>query len=282
MKKLDNVMASLTLVLLLAFSAGCLAKNKLMSVSFPSEKVYYGVVTGGNVGVLTYHIMVVMPSSVAYGEYSHGMVGQNLPLVSWTGSGPAPKVKVVSYDQTVADSYCPGIPSSGWNCGSLTLGVTLEGDDAGCPWVSAVSVVNTTLNGSSYIGPFTRGTICPTIPIDTYDVSWSPDTIQHNKVLSVDATGGTVTTVLPTYLMESGTLCDGSKNDSRSAYCRVVATGVRISVLGCSDGIVTATATAHPVTDKELHDINVAVNTKNVGSGTAQATCNFQYIIEEL
>ncbi|ECF5952717.1 DUF2544 domain-containing protein [Salmonella enterica subsp. salamae] len=282
MKKLDNVVASLTLILLLIFSSSCLAKNKLMSVAFPSETIYYGIVPGGNVGRLSYDIMVVTPSEVAYGKYSSGAVGVNLSLVSWTGSGPVPKIKIVSVDKTVDDSHCPGMPSSDWSCGSMTLGVTLEGDDAGCPWVAAVNVTNTALKGPPYVGPYTRSTICPTIPIDTYDVSWSPDSIQHNKVLSVDATGGTVTTVLPTYLMESGTLCDGSKNDSRSAYCRVVATGVRISVLGCSDGIVTATATAHPVTDKELHDINVAVNTKNVGSGTAQATCNFQYIIEEL
>lgn len=53
-------------------------------------------------------------------------------------------------------------------------------------------------------------------------------------------------------------------------------------MLGCDQSSVTASAVDHPITDVELHDINVAVNTRNIGSGQFTSTCSFQYIIDEL
>lgn len=98
----------------------------------------------------------------------------------------------------------------------------------------------------------------------------------------LDATGGTVNRTLHTYLMEGGKLCDGSKFDDRGAYCRFVSSGITLNVLGCDQSNVTTSAVDHPITDVELHDINVAVNTRNIGSGQFTSTCSFQYIIDEL
>lgn len=285
-KKICNFGVLLMCGLLMAFSSASLAKGKLTSTTFPSEIVYYGQT---NVGYAEakYYITFSTPSGVGYGVYKTvGIVdkGDTLTLESWNGSNPAPTLVLANWTGNVDESHCPGLVDRYWDCGSQTIKVTVEADDANCPWVASLYMITTAPSNPvpTYTGPATRGTVCPTIPISTYDVSWSPDSVQHDKVVSVDATGGTVNTQLSTYLMESGTLCDGSKSDTRASYCRVVATGVTLSVLGCDNSIVTTTATAHPITDKALHDINVAVNTKDVGTGMVKSTCSFQYIIDEL
>lgn len=280
------------ILLALIFSASGFAKSKLRSTTFESMKVYYGQ-SKNSFGTSTYEVTVATPEGVYYGVYKAGIVGQHkgdvIPLVSWTGPGsvPAPTLTLVDWDSNIGNSHCPGIDGEYWQCASLTFKVTVASDDYGCPWVATVKNTTTLIGESqgsqSYTGPVSRGSACPTVPVSTYDVSWSPDSVQHGKTLSFAATGGTINSTLNTYLMESGTLCDGSKYDSRGAYCRFISTGVTLTVLGCSNAsIVTTTATAHPITDKELHDINVAVNTKNVGSGATTVTCNFQYILEQL
>lgn len=281
------------ILLALIFSASGFAKSKLRSSTFESMKVYYGQ----NKSALTtqvYDVTVATPEGVYYGVYKAAQTGTKkgdvIPLISWTGEGSitAPTLTLVDWDSNVGNGHCPGIDGTYWRCASLTFKVTVASDDYGCPWVATVkltaSVIGKSTDGpQSYAGPVSRGSVCPTVPVNTYDVSWSPDSVQHSKTLSFAATGGTINSTLNTYLMESGTLCDGSKFDSRGAYCRFVSTGVTLTVLGCSNAnIVTTTATAHPITDKELHDINVAVNTKNVGSGATTVTCNFQYILEQL
>ncbi|SUH39504.1 protein yadU [Salmonella enterica subsp. enterica] len=45
---------------------------------------------------------------------------------------------------------------------------------------------------------------------------------------------------------------------------------LRSNVLGCDQSSVTTSAVDHPITDVELHDINVAVNTSNIGSGSSR------------
>lgn len=277
----------LTLALLflsIGMTTTCEAKSKLRSSNFTID-VYYAA--QGWLGDAEFYTTVATPGGVYYGVYdvpSMLVAGQVFPNISWTGPGSAPVWKLVSKDNSVNSSHCPGMPSgTGFDCILLRINIILESDDYGCPWVSSTYALSGIATGFNYHGPSQRYTVCPTVPVDTYDISWSPDYVQHEKTLSLASTGDTITTVLPTYLMESGELCDGSQYDSRGAYCRFVATGVSLSVLGCSgDAPTTATATAHPITDRELHDISVAVNTKNIGSGTAKSVCSFQYLIDEL
>lgn len=283
MKKKHIVSLLMMLILSLGISRICEAKQGLLGNTFRSMEVYYGA--GKLLGMqLKLNITIATPQGVYYGVYNATSldIGDTIPNESWSGPGSAPVLKVVNYRSADA-SNCPGIDTTKFGCRAFNFDVTVNQDDGGCPWLAALSAYSYFPDsGGAYTGPTSRGSICPTVPVDTYDISWNPNFVQHDKVLSIMPTGGTVNQTLPTYLMESGTLCDGSKFDDRGAYCRFVATGITLTVLGCDNNIVTTTAVAHPITDKELHDINVAVNTKNVGTGTVTSTCNFQYIIEQL
>lgn len=266
------------------------ARGKLTNAAFDSMVIYYGLTSRSPVS-LEYHITVATPQGVEYGVYKATRAqgqhqGDTIPLVSWTGSGTAPVLTLNDWDSSESDSHCPGLNKDlDWDCASQTFNVEVASDNYGCPWIAAISIISTaTMNptAGSYIGPVTRDSVCPTVPVDSFDVSWDPNVVKHDTVLSLDSTGGTVTSTLKTYLMESGSLCDKSQYDSRGAYCRFVGTGITLSVLGCDNRNVTTTATAHALMDKALHDINVAVNTKNMGTGTVQSTCSFQYILEQL
>lgn len=286
-KKLSRLGALLVLGAAMLLSAPSMAKSKLTSSTFDSVVIYYGASDVDMISTMTFYVTVATPGGVGYGVYTAEHMdqwqGSTVPLVSWSGAGTAPTLVFNGFDKRVGDSHCPGIDTKYWTCSSVTMKVTVEADNNGCPWMSSFYMKNTgRTTGMSYSGPSSHSTVCAAIPVDTYDISWSPDSVQHDKVLSLTSTGGTINTVLPTYLMESGKLCDGSQYDSRGAYCRIVSMGVSLSVLGCDNSVVTTTATAHPITDKELHDINVAVNTRSVGSGSLKATCNFQYVIEQL
>lgn len=174
-------------------------------------------------------------------------------------------------------------PSS-WNgCGYYTVDITVQSDNYGCPWLAAThSTAEDLVSGETYSAPDTRSSVCPKIPVDTFDISWDANVSKQKTTLMLDATGGTVNRTLHTYLMEGGKLCDGSKFDNRGAYCRFVSSGITLNVLGCDQSSVTTSAVDHPITDVELHDINVAVNTRNIGSGLFTSTCSFQYIIDEI
>ena len=279
----------LLLGLLLLPLSGEAGPGKLTSSSFTGQVVYYGIPKGGLV-TMQYNITVATPQGVSYGVYkSKGTSGQTkgsqIPLVSWTGTGTAPTLTFSNYDKNITRSLCPGLASD-WVCASSTLTVTVQSDNYGCPWVSSIYMTSESLTQTSdtmsYVGPVTRGTICPTVPVDTYDISWDPNVVKHDTVLSVASTGGTVTSKLQTYLMESGSLCDKSRYDTRGAYCRFIGTGITLSVQGCDNSNVTTTASAYALTDKPLHDINVSVDTKKIGSGTVKATCSFQYVLNQL
>lgn len=225
---------------------------------------------------------MLTPGEVAYGKYnSIGRKGDTLRLISWTGSGPAPTLVITDYD-TINNSHCPGIDTDLFRCAYMTFKVTVASDNYGCPWIASFYSY-TNLPGyfdGSYTSPTVHNSICPTIPVASYDISWSENYVSHNKALQLQSTGSTITTTLSTYLMENGKLCDGSVFDSRGAYCRAVSELLTFTSYGCDKSTVTVTPTRHPVTDKELHDIVVKVNTSS--RQPIDSTCRFQYVLNEL
>lgn len=265
------------------------AAQKKLTQTFNSVKIYYGQ-SRTSFATMTYNITISTPTGVNYGVYKAPVnqgqrPGETIPLVSWSGPQTAPVLTFISNDSYVGNEHCPGIQGKYFMCASLTLQIEVQSDDYGCPWLAGVSVLTQNIMGdmTSWTGPLTRASICPTIPVETYDVSWDPNVVKHDTVLSITPTGGTVNSTLKTYLMENGQLCDKSQTTgTRGGYCRFVGMGTTLSVLGCDNSKVITTAVAHALTDKELHDINVSVNTKNIGTGTVSSVCNFQYILEQL
>lgn len=254
------------------------------SATFKSVTLYYGISQLDVAYQLRMHIMVATGQGVYYGVYSvAGWAGSTLNNLSWSGPDPVPVIKIVDYDNSVDKSHCPGMHDH-WGCGSFTVSVTVDLDDYTCPWVTSTYITSGDPMDPGYIyyPPVTRNSDCPAVPVETFDISWDPNTTKHSTLLKLDATGGTVNSTLHTYLMQSGKLCDGSQYDQRGQYCRFVASGITLNVLGCDQATVTTDAVAHPITDVELHDINVAVDTRNIGSGQFTSTCSFQYIINEL
>ncbi|WP_336285549.1 StfH/YfcO family fimbrial adhesin [Citrobacter arsenatis] len=255
-----------------------------VKATFESVTLYYAIGQSGMSNVKL-NVAVATPKGISYGVWTlRGYAGSTLPLESWTGTpGTAPTIKIKSFDNSVNNSNCPNLPSDWKSCGSYTLSITLQSDDFGCPWVASLYSVSTdALSKATWQSPNVRSTICPTVPVDTYDVSWDPNVVKHDTVLSIASTGGTVSSTRKTYLMESGSLCDKSKFDERGAYCRFVGSGVTLSVRGCDNANVTTVASPYALDNVALHDINVTVNTKNIGTGTVKATCSFQYVLDQL
>ena len=184
-------------------------------------------------------------------------------------------------------SSCPGLSSvpatdNGWDCYSADLKVTVTGDVQGCPWLVSSQITTTDKGnvGATYVGPKVHNSVCPSIPLATYDVSWDENTVAHKKTLnlkSADAVGGIIETTLSTYLMESQKLCDGSQFDDRGANCRFVAQMITFTASGCDDAKVTVTPVPHPITDRQLHDIVVRVDTSALQP--IDSTCRFQYVL---
>ncbi|ECG8606688.1 DUF2544 domain-containing protein [Salmonella enterica subsp. salamae] len=257
----------------------------MLKATFQSITLYEGIGPTGANRPSQLAITVTTPGEVSYGVWRLVAVeGRQLDLISWTGSSPAPTIVVQNYDnRSIPRNRCVNLPDSWDRCAAFTLNITVVDDDFGCPWLASTHVIAADIfTGETYSPPDVRSTVCPTVPLDTFDISWSPDRPQHDMTLRFDATGSTVTSTVHTYLLESNKLCDGSKMDTRGAYCRFVSTGITLNVLGCDKSEVTTTAVVHPITDAELHDINVSVNTKKIGSGQFSSTCSFQYILDEL
>ena len=76
--------------------------------------------------------------------------------------------------------------------------------------------------------------------------------------------------------MESQKLCDGSLFDERGANCRF-ADDDPFTASGCDDAKVTVTPVPHPITDRQLHDIVVRVDTSALQP--IDSTCRFQYVL---
>lgn len=237
-----------------------------------------------------YHLDILTPEGVNHGVYKEagsgmGSVGY-LELVSWTGSGTPPSL-YLGYFNSVPKSTCTGLDAydarskTQWECYEMPIDVYYDGDLHGCPWLITTydeSYVETESIGP-YIGPQARNSTCP-VSVATYDISWSEDYISYTKVLSLQSTGGMIEKTLPTFLMENGKLCDGSQLDERGAYCRFVAQMITFSTSGCDDSSVTVTPNRHPITDKQLHDMVVHVDTSS--RQPIDSTCRFQYTLNEL
>ncbi len=223
-----------------------------MSASFDSVRVYYAMdkVTGA-VASSVFNVTVITPKEVAYGKYdSFAYKGDTLRVISWSGSGSAPTLVLTDFD-TINNSNCLGIDTKIFRCAYMTFKITVASDDYGCPWIASFYSYTDLPGFGSYTAPTVHNTICPTIPVASYDISWSENYVSHNKALRIQSTGSTVTTTLSTYLMEGGRLCDGSNfsdNDGRGAYCRAVSELLTFTSYGCDKSTVTVTPTRHPVT----------------------------------
>lgn len=131
--------------------------------------------------------------------------GETLTADSWSGPEPAPKVVLKDFDNTVSRSACKNLPSNWRGCGSFTLEITVQSDDYGCPWLASSHIVATTfITNETYSPPDTRSSVCPKVPVDTFDISWDANVSKQKTTLMLDATGGTVNRTLHTYLMEGG------------------------------------------------------------------------------
>ncbi|EEJ9245081.1 DUF2544 domain-containing protein [Salmonella enterica subsp. enterica serovar Muenchen] len=263
-------------------------RGPMLKATFQSTTLYYGLGPTGANRRTELDITITTPLGVYYGIWKvGGHSGDTLPLLSWTGPSdfPAPTITLRGYNnRNVPRERCGNLPSNWSSCASFTLDISVAADDYGCPWLASSHITSTDIAYANevYSPPDVRDSICPTVPLDTFDISWSQDRPQHEMTLRFEATGSTVTSTVHTYLLENNKLCDGGKMDTRGAYCRYVSTGITLNVLGCDKSEVTTSAVAHPITDTELHDINVSVNTKKIGSGQFSSTCSFQYILDEL
>ena len=220
--------------------------------------------------------------------------GQTLPLLSWNGPQDlVPKISV--YDFSTESSYtdpakCPGMDANVWQCAEARLSIEVFASRDECPWI--ILIYSSTIGGgsaagSSWVSPAVRERIgeCQPIPVNSYEVSWDPNAVQHDKELflrSEDAKNNLLEQTLHTYLMESGTLCDGSKFDARAANCRLVAGSITMTPLGCDKSAVTATTIAHPIDSQTLHDIHITADISSVGAGEFSSTCSFRYLLDEL
>lgn len=279
MKKWMMFFASLILLVMSVGTPKSYAVDKLTSATFDSVKIYYGMGRAGfTTGAL--HVTVLTQGEVAYGVYNTtGYIGTDARVVSWTGSGPAPTLTLVDYSST-DNSFCHGINTTLFRCAYETFKVTVQSDNYGCPWIASFYEVSDQHAYGIYTGPTDHATACPTIPVTSFDISWNENYVSHSKALQLQSNGSTITTTLSTYLMQDGKLCDGSVFDNRGAYCRVVSELLTFTSYGCDKSTVTVSPTRHPVTDKQLHDIVVKVNTSS--RQPIDSTCRFQYVLNEL
>ncbi|HAN5044985.1 TPA: DUF2544 domain-containing protein [Escherichia coli] len=166
----------------------------------------------------------------------------------------------------------------------MPLDITVDGDVGGCPWLVSIRATSQVVVGSVdkdiYYGPNATVSVCPTVSVTPYDVSWDENYINKTKTLSLQSTGGVIEKTLSTYLMKDGKLCDGSQMNEEGAYCRWVAQMITFSSSGCDNANVTVAPNRHPITDKQLHDMVVHVDTSS--RQPIDSTCRFQYTLNEL
>lgn len=284
MKRLPLFLTILALMLSALFTTPANAKSETLMIVYFAQPIDRSASTSTR-------IVVALPSTISTDNGAYNMkqpveTGQPLTLVTWSGpatGAPDLYVRNLRNDDTIALSHCPGIDTTIWICAAVGIDIAIDFNQSECPWnITMYSVNSDSISGKTWTSPPSRETACEPVPVATYDISWSPASVQHDKQLILKSTGDLVETTLHTYLMESGSLCDNSLMTSRGAYCRFVSTGVSVSLLGCDDSLVTTTMEKHPMTDKELFDIHVQVNTQQLGVGTLSATCNFRYLIDEL
>lgn len=284
MKKIRGI---LSLLMLLFFSTGVQANVFVATLHTP---VAYGSYTTK----IVYYLDVLTPESVNHGTYAttdtFGLHEGWLALQNWTGSDPAPSLKVVGMTE-ISKSSCPGLAEyddraqrTSWVC--YEIGIEVWKDDTsvhGCPWLVSThgdSLDNRDTAPGAYSGRTVSNSSCPPIPLEPYDVSWNESRVVRDKTLTLQSTGGIIEKTLSTYLMKDGKLCDGSKfssTDTRGAYCRWVSQMLTFTSSGCDNAKVTVTPNRHPITDKELHDMVLRVDTTS--RQPIDSTCRFQYVL---
>ncbi len=278
---------------IIRYFLGILALMSLsLTVHASNFTMYTPMGLPGPFAKVVFNLEVVTSTGVYTGVYSSAngrLVVGVLKVISWNGPTglPAPTINLKQANP-LPDSVCPGITSvsstSGnqWTCYEAVLAVSVTGDVKGCPWLvsSQITTTDTGNVGASYTGPKTHNSECPSIPLATYDVSWDENTVIHKKSLNLQSTGGIIEKNLSTYLMESQKLCDGSQFDDRGANCRFVSQMITFTASGCDDAKVTVTPIPHPITDKQLHDIVVRVDTSALQP--IDSTCRFQYVLNML
>lgn len=246
---------------------------------------------------VVYYLDVLTPDSVNHGVYAtpntYGMVMGWLDMQSWTGPGPAPSLKVISMTE-ISKSSCPGLAEYDsraqrtiWTCYEMQIEVWKEDTNVhGCPWLVSThgeSSDRIDPGPGTYSGRTVSNSSCPPIPLEPYDVSWNESRVVRDKTLTLQSTGGIVEKTLSTYLMKDGKLCDGSKfgdTDDRGAYCRWVSQMLTFTSSGCDNAKVTVTPNRHLITDKELHDMVLRVDTTS--RQPIDSTCRFQYVLNML
>ncbi|HAW0166200.1 fimbrial adhesin YfcO [Escherichia coli] len=265
------------LVMLISATEGLTAGHKV--------DVYYGV-SGDPMSDDTFNIKIMMPSGVYYGEYVSDrwfQTGDMLQNTIWTGPPPAPSVKLIDYKQKQNISKCPGLPSQWEGCGYLQFEIIVSADIESffsCPWLVIMSDTVTNSRGVSYKGPDGYATLCDHVSVQPYDVSWNENYVSKSKLLTLQSTGGVVEKTLSTYLMKDGKLCDSTQMNETGGYCRWVAQMITFTASGCDKAEVSVTPNRHPITDKQLHDMVVRVDTSSMQP--IDSTCRFQYILNEL
>ena len=276
-------------MLALCFSQGALAK---LGTTYNNVIIYYGTVTA--TAKLYFYLDLLTTNGVYHGEYYQdrpaGVAFEAIPNRSWTGPGNVPAPKITARSGTYTDAYkCPGVlnidPNVDWSCSYLNLTIEVDGSAETCPWLvgfTANSSVNLVLSHKVeyYRGPTSYTTTCPGEPLTNYDISWSDGRVEHSQLLNLQSTGSVIEKNLSTYLRKDGQLCDGSKIDERGAYCRFVSQQITFTAEGCDDARVTVAPTRHPITDRQLHDMLVRVDTSN--RQAIDSTCRFQYVLNML
>lgn len=267
-----------------------LSSSTKADVTFPNVSTFAGAFGSGLDTQVVFYLDVLTPEGVYHGEYyqnGNTFKEGNLPNRSWNGPGTAPSLNV-HHGINVSDDSCPGLSSldSRWYCSRIPIDVTVYGPVHGCPWMVTTRMLSTTTNRfappdqTQYLGPKANQTTCPTEPVAAYDISWNENAVVHNKVLNLKSTGAVIEQNLSTYLMKDGQLCDGSGMDERAAYCRYVNQLITFTAEGCDDAKVTVAPTQHPITDRQLHDMLVRVDTSS--RQPIDSTCRFQYILNML
>lgn len=273
--------------LLLGFILSLFLLPSVQAETFKNVMVYYGGY--GYNAQIQVELTVATATGVYYGKYyQSGYVSKTgpVPVQEWSGpAGVTPPGLVFNEAYDTDLSNCPGIHdvSNMLECYREPLTITVDGTVGGCPWIVSTKVTSRSRISSvwyEYFGPQTVISVCGAVPLEPYDVSWNQDRVVHDKVVRLQSNGQVIEQTLPTFLMKDGKLCDGSKFDEDGAYCRFVAQQMSFSFSGCDNANVTVTPVAHPITDRQLHDMNLRVDT--TAEQPIDSTCRFQYILNML
>lgn len=253
--------------------------------TFNDVYVYYATYSWNS--QIEVDLTVATIGGVYYGRYySEDRIAHTgeVPLQEWSGPAGVPAPHIFFNESTiVADSYCPGINDVGngnLECAREPMKIVVDSAVGGCPWIVSTKITSystSRITPFTYVGPQTVQSSCDPVPLDPYDVSWNETRVIHDKVVRLQSTGGIIEQTLPTFLMKNGRLCDGTKMDEDGAYCRFVAQQMSFSFSGCNDAKVTVTPEAHPISDKQLHDMKLRVDT--TAEQPIDSTCGFTYIL---